>query len=350
MIRILIAEDSQVVAMLLKLILEPEPDMEIVGIAINGREAVQMAHDLKPDIITMDIRMPVMDGFEATRMIMANDPAPIVVVSSSVDDEEMRITFRAIEDGALAVIEKPRGIGHPDFDSTRQELVDTVRAMAEIKVVRRKAIQPTPMDPVDIFESAIPQMTRAYELVALGSSTGGPQALRDILGTLPVGFPVPILIVQHISRGFIGGLVSWLQGNTLLNVKLGEDGEYLQPGTIYFAPDNFHLLARRNGHGLCIELTDSPAVSGFRPSATPLFQSLAKHCQGSAIAGLLTGMGGDGAQGLLEARRSGCQTFVQDEKSAVIYGMPGTAIALGAVDQVVELQKIPAFLTSMVRK
>lgn len=347
MINVLIVDDSQVVAMLIKLIIEQEPDMQVIGIASDGREAVRMAHELKPDIITMDICMPGMDGFEATRMIMNNDPTPIVVVSSSIDDEEMRGTFRAIENGALQVIEKPHGPNHPRFEHCRRELVEALRTMSDVKVIRRR--KPA-VGPVDIFEDAIRQGNRAFEIVMIGCSTGGPQALRQVLGSLPVGFPVPIAIVQHISTGFIAGLVSWLQGNSLLNIKLAEKGEKLQASTVYLAPDGFHLQVRRNGAGLCADLSDSEAVSGFKPSATLLFNSAAKHCPKHAIAGLLTGMGDDGASGLLEARRAGCHTFVQDEKSAVVYGMPGMALAIDAVDQIVELDKIAPYLTSLVQQ
>jgi two-component system chemotaxis response regulator CheB len=220
--------------------------------------------------------------------------------------------------------------------------------MAEVKVIRRR--YPRQMAKVDIFEEAIHQKSKAYQLIALGCSTGGPQVLQYILSALPKGLPVPILVIQHISRGFIGGLVTWLAGNTLLDVKLVEHGEVLQPGTIYFGPDDHHLTVARNGNGLTACLSQEPPMNGFRPSVTPLFQSLARHCPEHAIAGLLTGMGGDGAQGLYEARKAKCLTFIQDEKSAVVYGMPGTALALDAVDQVVELDRIPAFLTSLVRK
>lgn len=348
MIRILITEDSQVVGILLKAIFEHEPDMQIVGLARNGREAVQMAHELKPDLITMDIRMPVMDGFEATRMIMSTNPVPIVVISSSVDDEELRTTFRAIEEGALAVIEKPRGLGHPEFDSIRRLLVETVRAMAEVKVIRRRR-QENSRD-VDIFEAAIPQRSRAYEILAIGCSTGGPQALKEIISLLPVGFPVPIVITQHISRGFIAGLATWLGGNTLLNVKVVEGGELLQPGTVYFAPDDQHLTVGRSVNGLVARLTQDPPVNGFRPSATPLLKSVASACHGHAIGAILTGMGVDGADGLLEMRRAGCHTIVQDEESCIVFGMPGAAVALDAVDQIVKLESMPAYLTSLVRK
>lgn len=346
--RILIIEDSSVVAMLLKAIFQQQPDMKVVGHARDGREGVQMAHDLKPDVITMDIRMPVMDGFEATRMIMADNPIPIVVISSSVDNEELRITFRAIEEGALAVMEKPRGFTHPDFENIRRDLVDTVRAMAGVRLFRRRRIE-IPKE-ADIYETAIQQRTKAYELLAIGCSTGGPQVLHQIFSLLPIGFPVPIVVTQHISRGFVGGLVAWLAGNTLLNVKLAEQGETLNAGAIYFAPDDQHLLVIRNTSGLAASLSQDAPCNGFRPSASPMFKSAALTCQQRAVGALLTGMGADGADGLLALRRAGSHTLVQDEASAVVYGMPGAAIALDAVDQVVALDRMSAYLSSILRK
>lgn len=348
MLRILIIEDSSVVALLLKAIFQQQPDMQVIGHAKNGREGVQMAHDLKPDVITMDIRMPVMDGFEATRMIMNDNPIPIVVVSSSVDNEELRITFRAIEEGALAVMEKPRGFTHPDFESIRRDLVDTVRAMAAVRLFKRHKTE-RPRD-VDIFETAIHQRTRAYELLAIGCSTGGPQVLHQVFSLLPIGFPVPVVVTQHISKGFVGGLVTWLAGNTLLGVKLAEQGETLKAGCVYFAPDDRHLLVTRGPDGLAVQLSDAEPCNGFRPSVSPMLRSVANTCRGRAIGALLTGMGADGADGLLEMRRAGGHTVVQDEKSAVVYGMPGAAIAIDAVDQIVSLDSMSAYFSSIVRQ
>jgi two-component system chemotaxis response regulator CheB len=348
MLRILIVEDSSVVAMLLKAIFEQQPDMKVIGHAKNGREGVQLAHELKPDVITMDIRMPVMDGFEATRLIMADNPVPIVVISSSVDDEELRITFRAIEEGALAVMEKPRGFTHPDFQTISRDLVDTVRAMSQVKLFRRHKIE-RPKD-VDIYETAIQQRTKAYELIAIGCSTGGPQVLHQIFSLLPVGLPVPIVVTQHMSKGFIGGLIAWLGGNTLLDVKLAAQGESLKAGTIYFAPDNHHLQVVRGKSGLIVHLDNGEKINGFCPSASTMFKSIAQTSQNRAVGVLLTGMGVDGADGLLALRRAGGHTVVQDEESAVVYGMPGAAIALDAVDQVVAINKMAAYLGSIVRK
>lgn len=349
MIRILIVEDSNVVALLLRALLEQEPDMEIVGHARNGREAVSMTHDLKPDLITMDIRMPMMDGFEATRMIMSTMPTPIVVVSSSVDNEELRTTFRAIEEGALAVIEKPRGAGHPAFEQIRCKLVNTVRAMAEVKLVRRHSRR-SAKKPADISGSAASPQPRDFELVALGSSTGGPQALQTLLASLPLDFALPIVVVQHISPGFVSGMARWLGSLTLLDVRLVEDGESLQPGKVYLAPDDRHLLVTRCGRNLCARLSGDPPLHMFRPSATTFMESVARVCGDKAVGGLLSGMGADGAQGLLEMRRAGGYTFVQSPESCVVAGMPGSAISLDAVQDVVSLEHMAPHLLRLTGK
>lgn len=347
MIRILIVEDSLVVSLLLKAIIEAETDMSVIGQAVNGEDAVQKAISLKPDLITMDIRMPAMDGFEATRQIMAVHPTPIVVISSNVDDDELRITFRAIEEGALAVIEKPQGIHHPDFDTIRGNLVDTIRAMSEVKLVRRH-LHRTPLIQTNTHQWTVPKEGVSMRLVALGCSTGGPQALHTILSSLPEAYPFPILVTQHISQGFVGGLVSWLDRASLIRVKLAEHREKLQRGTVYLAPDNYHLTVRSHCHkDLSVQLDDSEPVNGFRPSATPMFRSLAETACKMAVGGILTGMGNDGAMGLLAMRRAGCQTFVQNKESSIIFGMPAQALALSAADTQLPLEQIATHLLTL---
>jgi two-component system, chemotaxis family, protein-glutamate methylesterase/glutaminase len=348
MIRILLAEDSDTIALLLKALLEKEPDFEVVGRAKDGREAVRLNGELKPDLVTMDILMPVMDGFDATRLIMASQPVPIVVISSRVDDVELRTTFRAFEEGALAVIEKPPGSASPEFEAVRQKIVDTIRAMAEVRVVRRTRTMPP--RPVDLAETRIVQKSRMYQIVAIGCSTGGPQALLSILSPLPVGFPMPIIITQHISKGFVGGFASWLEGNTLLEVCVADDRQALKPGTVYIAPDDRHLLVKWRNGGLFTHLDDGPKMNGFRPSVTPMLNSVAETCkEGRAIGVILTGMGVDGAAGLLAVRKAGGHTIIQDEKSAVVYGMPGAALAIDAADQLVKLDKMAAYLLALAR-
>ena len=346
MIRILIAEDSEVVALLLKAIFEQEEDLQVVGHARNGAEAVTLAAELKPDLITMDIRMPVMDGFEATREIMSSEPVPIVVISSSVDDEELRITFRAIEEGALAVIEKPRGIGHPEFDSIRKELVSMVRAMAEVKLVRRRRWN-QPIGTVVDTRQAPAARDGQCDVIAVGASTGGPQALRQLLSSLPANLAVPVAVVQHIGQGFLQGLVDWLDSHTALEVRLACDGDILEAGQVYFAPEERHLTVRRRGEHLTAVFTDDAPVSGVRPSATVLFQSVAAVCAQRGAGVLLSGMGNDGASGLLAIRRAGGRCLAQDEESCVVFGMPGSALALGAVERTTALERMAAVLTDI---
>ncbi len=350
MIRILIAEDSPTVALLLRNLLEKNADMEVIDVATNGREVVKKSHDLKPDLITMDIRMPLMDGFEATRIIMSTEPVPIVVISSNVNDSELRTTFRAIEEGAVAVIEKPPGPQHPDYENFCKRLVHMVRAMAEVHVIRR-IIKPMTQETVEqIFTSPFELQTDAYELIAIGGSTGAPQALAMIFGNMPPSFPLPIVVTQHISPGFIGGMAKWLQGKSMLDIVVAEDHQSLQSGTVYFAPDERHTTVSRNSAGLIIELKDSPPLKGFRPSVNPLLSSVARVCGKRGIGVMLSGMGEDGCEGMCELYDAKGHTLVQDEDSCVIFGMPGAALACGVIDEIVKLNMISAHLIELARK
>ena len=344
MIRILIAEDSKVIALLLSGILENEPDMKVVGVAEDGAQAIQMSRDLRPDLITMDIHMPQVDGFAAIRTIMAENPVPIVVVSSLPSGAEQDVTFRAFEEGAVAVIEKPQTLSDSAFERTRRQLVETVRAMAEVKVVKRRL---SSRHPAGQTGPCALQPRGEYKMLAIGCSTGGPQTLHRILSALPANFPIPVVVVQHITHGFIGGLAEWLQGHTALKVKLAENGEPLHHSSIYFAPDDCHLLIAKSRDGLRARLENGEPARGFMPSVDQLFHSIAQNCSGQAIGVLLTGMGDDGARGLLEMKRSGCHTLIQDEASSVVFGMGGSALALDAVDRIVELKKIPDYLVSL---
>lgn len=346
MIRILIVEDSKVIALLLRGILENESGMKVVGVAEDGVKAIQMTRDLKPDLVTMDIHLPQMDGFAAIRAIMAENPVPIVVVSSSASSTERDITFRAFEEGAVAVVGKPHNLQDSDFERTRIQLVETVRAMAEVKVVKRR------LDSQRLtkrIETGAPLPRGEYKVLAIGCSTGGPQALHRILSALPADFPIPVVVVQHMTHGFIDGLVAWLQGHTPLKVKLAENGEHLRPSSIYFAPDDCHLQIVRNRSGFKVRLEKGEPDKGFMPSAEQLLHSVARSCSGQAIGILLTGMGDDGARGLLEMKRRGCHTLVQDEASSVVFGMAGSALALDAVDRIVKLKEIPGYLASLAR-
>jgi len=278
---------------------------------------------------------------------MATNPVPIVVISSSVDAEELRITFRAIEMGALAVIEKPFGPKHPAYEKGRREMIQTIRAMAGVKVVRRDR-KASRVQPAGLC-NRITVVHKPFEVVAIGCSTGGPQVLKCILSALPASFPAPIVIVQHISRGFVQGLASWLNSVSQLDVHIARHAEPLLPGHVYIAPDDQHLLVSRINNSLMASLSDAPLVGQFRPSATPLLQSVAGICGEMGIGMLLSGMGDDGAAGLLELRQAKGHTLVQDKESSVVYGMPGSALKLEAVDEVINMNEIPSYLQKVMK-
>lgn len=335
MIRVLIVEDSEVIAFLLTSIIQNTADLQVIGRAKTGQEAIEMTQTLNPDLITMDIRMPVMDGLTAIAQIMANHPKPIVVISSNVDDE-LQIGFRAIDQGALAVLEKPCGFNDPHFESIQAEIVATIRAMAEVKLVKRRVFPYLAAAPIPLQDD--------YKLVAIGCSTGGPQALKQILSDLPENFPLPIVVTQHISTGFIEGLAGWLSDNSGLKVKTASDHEPLQNGTVYLAPDNCHCLVNKNGNHYEICLSRTDPIKGFRPSVTALFNSVATICPKQSIGIILSGMGSDGAEGLQAMFEQQCLTIAQDEPSSIVFGMPAAAIALNAVAKVLPLEAIAGFL------
>lgn len=336
MIRVLVVDDSPTARMLIVKTLESDAGIRVVGTAEDGNEAVHFAKTLRPDLITMDVRMPNLNGLMATEQIMAGSPTPILIVSSSVDAPDLQITFRALQAGALDVIEKPKALTPEGFEAMRDRLVDRVKAMAEIRVVGRRA-------PSGGFPVAAPT-SRRYHLVAIGASTGGPQLLEQIFRGLPDKYPAPILLVQHMTPGFTAGFARWLRQDCGVQVKLAEEGEALLPGHVYVAPDGHHL---RLGKNWKVELGLEPNGL-FRPAIDVLFESAANVAGAAAVGLLLTGMGSDGTKGLLAMRAAGGLTLAQDAGSCVVAGMPDSARAAGAVERTVEPEAIPALLTSIV--
>lgn len=342
MLRVLVVDDSEVARRLLAEVLGRDGGLQIVGEAASGAEALRLAERLRPDVITMDVQMPGMDGLETTRQIMERHPAPIVVVSGGHDPGDLAHSVRALDAGALAALRKPHGPAHPGFAAEAAELVGTVKLMAEVKVFRRRpAAPPAPAAiPVAATPAApIPAHRVPAEVVAVGASTGGPAALATVLRGLPATTPVPILVVQHITPGFDAALATWLDETTPLPVHLAVDGQALRPGEVVIAPAGTHLGLSGAAR---VELGRGPPVDGHRPSATHLFTSVARAFGPRALGVILTGMGSDGAAGLLELRRAGGTVLAQDEASCVVAGMPGAAVAAGAVDQVVRLGELAA--------
>lgn len=344
MIRVVVAEDSAVALQYLVHLLDADPALEVVATARDGDEAVQLVEALRPDVVVMDLEMPRADGYEATRRIMEGTPTPIVMVSAHASGFDAK-AFEALRAGALVLLNKPEGPDDPEAPASARRLVDTVKLMAEVKVVRRW--------PERSPRAASRARTRAVvarqriRVVAVGASAGGPPTVADILSRLPGDLPCPILLVQHIAPGFAEGLAEWLGKSTPLNVMLAADGERARPGTVYVAPDDRQLGIAGDG---TLRLTGDESTDGFRPSATYLLRSVARVYGRAALGVLLTGMGRDGAAGLLELRERGGVTIAQDKESSAIFGMPMEAIRLGAAEHVLPPARIAETIVSLMNR
>jgi two-component system chemotaxis response regulator CheB len=338
MIRVLIAEDSAVTREYLRWLIDDAEGLEVAGVANDGQQAVELAERLKPDVILMDVHMPQMDGFQATRLIMERHPTPIVMATASSSKAETRGAFEALDAGALVLLDKPPAPWDPGHDEAARELLRAVKLMAEVKVVRRWAERPQPTE--------APRFARVRDprVIAVGASTGGPQVLSSILAALPGPLSVPLLLVQHISDGFIEGFVDWLGTRTPMEVVLAERGEELRPGTLHVAGSERHMGIEGEGR---IVFDAGPPVNGFRPSISHLFDSVASCCGRESVGILLTGMGRDGADGLRRMRDAGALTIAQDEETSVIFGMPGEAVRLNAAVEVLAPERIAGQLWAL---
>ena len=345
MTNLLIVEDSPVVQQLLKEIFSSDGDIRVISIASTAEEGLEFLSRQKPDVITMDILLPGMDGLEATRRIMETNPVPIIIVTASWEPTQVEKTFRALDAGAVTIVQKPSGPGHPDFQKIAENLVRTVKLMAEVRLVKRwsgrRSGSDAPSGPaVGLFAPSI----RTIDVVALGASTGGPPVIKRILSGLASDFPIPLLVVQHMAVGFQEGMVRWLQQDTGFPISVARAGELIGTRHAYLAPDGFHLGVGRDGR-ILLSL-DSPE-RGLRPSISFLFRSVASYYGSRAAGVLLTGMGEDGARELKMMRTRGALTIAQDGESAVVDGMPGKARELGAATYVLPPERIAAALNGI---
>lgn len=341
-IRVLIVDDSPLIRIILAEMLKDAKDIQVVGQAEDGMDGLRMVARLTPDVITMDIRMPRMDGLEAIRQIMQKWPTPVVVVANSIHDSDYNISFKAIEAGALTVVEKPRGLTTSDFETIQNQLISAIRMISDLKVVARwpsAAISP-------LIPYALPLSLQNHlvQVVGIAASTGGPGVLKQILSQLPEDFAFPIVAVQHITTGFIDHLVSWLNSEVKIKVAVAKAGDRLEPGTVLIAPSNHHLVV--TGSGL-IGLEDTPPIRGQRPSAERLFMSLAQTYRSSTVGIMLTGMGDDGADAIEVLGKTGAHIIAQNEQTSVVFGMPAQAIQRGVVDEVLSPDEIARTLIGL---
>jgi two-component system chemotaxis response regulator CheB len=346
-LKVLIVDDSPTARNILTHVINREPDIHVIGEAANGRQAIKLTTSLHPDIILMDIFMPEMDGLEAIQEIMHTEPTPIVVMSGGDQELDSNLKFKAISGGALTAIKKLPGPRDPNYPDESKALVNTLRSMAAVRVIHRWKAEAQPK-PVMLggLPPQLPFTPGAPKIVAIVASTGGPSAINEILQRLPSNFPLPIVIVQHITADFIPSLIDWLKTITTLEVALARQGGLPVPGTVYIAPGDTHLRLTR---GLRFDLNRNPETLLHIPSGDVFLSSVAQAYGTQAIGVVLTGMGDDGARGLREMYDKGACTLAQDEATSVVYGMPQQATVIGAVQKIVPISLMANVLIELVK-
>ena len=336
-IEVLIIDDSALVRKILTQELSKDPDIEVIGTAPDPYVGRDKIVQLKPDVLILDIEMPKMDGITFLEKLMKHYPMPVIIVSS-LAQEGCQVALKALELGALEVMAKP-GASYSVKDMSEQ-LIDKIKAVSGIKYFKA----PAKRKETDITSVASKAMIRTtHKIIAIGASTGGTEAIKEILVKLPPDMP-PILVVQHMPQYFTRSFAERLNSLCKLKVKEAEDGELLAPGKVLIAQGNKHMILKRSGASYYVEIKDGELVYHQRPSVEVLFSSVARYAGANAVGIILTGMGKDGAVGLLEMKNAGAYTIAQDEQSCVVYGMPKEAVSVGAVMKVVSLEKIPQAL------
>jgi len=328
---------------ILKRMLSSSPDIEVVGTAGHGQEALELIPLLQPAVVCTDLYMPVMNGLELTREIMARYPRPILVVSVSVDDGSSHV-FNVLEAGALDVFAKPRHGFDAASTDFAADLAQKIKILAGVRVFRKSAPPtPAPAAATPYRQRPALKIEAPVRLVVMGASTGGPQALRTILTGLPANFPCPVICIQHISEGFLPGLMEWLASECRLEVTIAQPGHRPVPGVVYFPREQTHLTFDHQGRFVT---SLKPPVDGHRPSITLTMQSAAQCFDRGVVGILLTGMGKDGADGLQAIARAGGITIAQDKATCVVFGMPRQAIELGAAQFVMSLEEVADTLSN----
>ena len=346
MIRVLLVDDSPVAITILKRMLSLSTDISVAGAAENGREALDLIPKVRPDVICTDLHMPVMDGLEFTREVMSSHPLPILLVSISGREDSLS-AFKVMEAGAVDIFPKPTGDSPLDFEKNARELIMKIRILSGVHVFRR----PQPSPESGMGTSGLTEVgtrfqipTSRISIIVIGASTGGPEALRAIFSQMPRDFPLPVVCIQHIAEGFLGGLVEWLSSQCTAKVRIATPGEPPVSGVIYFPREGMHL--RVGGDGRFIYSAEPP-LDGHRPSITITMESLACYYGNGVLSVLLTGMGRDGAVGMRAIAQAGGITIAQDEQSSVVFGMPKHAIELKAAGYVLPLENIARVIASL---
>lgn len=345
-IKVLVVDDSAFMRKVISDILNSDDEIEVIGTARNGKEAIEKVQSLKPDIVTMDVEMPILNGIDALSKIMEMNPIPVVMLSS-LTSEGAEATITALELGAVDFVQKPTSIFTMNGENLKKEVIRKIKVAAFATVQRKDPSSLTTMQRHKIEDVVFRKTTSTkgtldHYIVGIGTSTGGPKALQYVIPLLPSNIPASFLIVQHMPPGFTKSLAERLNTLSQILVKEAEDSEIIRPGYAYIAPGDLHLEAKRNEKNeLMIHLSKKPQVSGHRPSADVLFSSLANLNLPHVIGVIMTGMGSDGARGLVELKnKTKAHIIAQDEESCVVYGMPKSAVNMGIVDEITPLTKI----------
>jgi two-component system chemotaxis response regulator CheB len=347
-IKVLVVEAFNAVRMSMVHLLNSDSRIVVIGAARNGREALQFLSRRRPDVILIDIQMPQIDGLEVTRRIMETQPVPIIICNGDPGPCDASIAAKLLEAGAVALVDGPMGAAPKDFQTSADHLLQTLKLMSEVKVVHRwPRARPNSVGAPILRPPPLVPCRECIQFVGIGASTGGPPVLQTILQGLPRDFPIPILVVQHITPGFLDGLVDWLHRTTGICVHIAQHATSPVPGHVYLAPDDHHMTVDMGGR---IVLSREEPCGGLRPSVSHLFFSLANTCGPNAVGVLLSGMGKDGASELKRMRDRGATTIVQDRQTSIVHGMPGEAIALGAAGCVLPADQIAPALLALVHQ
>jgi len=344
LIKILIVDDSAFMRKILSDLFVAEADFTVVDVARNGREAIDKVKQLKPDVVTLDVEMPIMDGISALEIIMREVPTPVVMVSS-LTKVGADATIRALENGAVDFVTKSEG-AISGIDNIRMALVAKCRAAARANVKQLRKVNEVKPQIAEYKSSKVFNSPTNEQIIAIGTSTGGPRALQELLTRLPGNLPCGVVIVQHMPPGFTKSLAIRLDSLCALSIKEAENNDIVKPGMVFIAPGDFHMTVEREGNKTIVKLNQSPPIGSHRPSVDPLFESVARVYGKWATGVILTGMGHDGSRGMKNIKDSGGYTIAEDQSTTVVFGMPKSAIELGVIDKVVPL---PAIASEIIR-